>query len=128
MNKIEALVDAIGSVHQAFSNPDSQAYKLRSPIMVRSFARPGKHESDTTGHRVFTSMLAGYRAAVFDLELKVGGKSRAGLDPESPLVGLLGALEITKDAEVSKVVAFLQRALTDPSISKTTQLMYFSQG
>ena len=128
MTKQEAIVDAIGSLHGAFTNPDSQAYKLRNPLLVRSFARPGKHESDTTGHRVFTSMLAGYRASLYDLDLKLSGQSRAGIKPDKDLLyNLLAVYEIRGEENINKVVNFLRKALGDPSISASTPLSFFTK-
>jgi hypothetical protein len=124
--KLECLVDAIGNLHGAFADPDAQAYKLRNPLMVRSFARPGKHESDLTGHRVFTSLLAGYRAAVFDLEKKLEGNSRARIKPDTDcLHNLLAVYEVRGEANVMKVVSFLRKALSNPAIQASTPLTYF---
>ena len=78
MNKIEALVDSIGRCN-GMGDPESQCYKLRNPLLIRSFARPGKHETDDQGRRVFSSFLSGYKAGLFDIESKITGKSRAGL-------------------------------------------------
>ena len=127
MTKHEALVDAVGYLNGAFTNPDSQAYKLRNPLMVRSFARPGKHESSTTGYRIFTSMLAGYRAALYDLELKLEGKSRAGIKTTDALGNLLRVYEIKSESDMDKVVGFLRKALGDPSISASTPLSFFAK-
>lgn len=123
--KIEALLESIANLNGCFSNPESEAYRLRSPLLVRSFARPGKHESTGEGKRIFPSMLAGYRAAVFDLEKKLSGQSRAGLKPTDRLENLLGVYEIKAEVSTTKVVNFLRRALNDQSITKNTPLEYF---
>ncbi len=125
MNKIEALVDAIGKAN-GIHNPESDSYRLRNPLLIRSFARPGKHETDEQGRRVFTSLLSGYKAALFDMELKITGKSRAGLQPTSTLANVLGVYGIKEPGGISTVVSFLRRALTDQSISNTTPLSYFT--
>ena len=124
ISKIEALVDAIATTTGAFHNPESEAYKLRSPLLVRSFARPGKHEMNVGGRRVFTSMLAGYRAAVFDIEKKLSGESRAGIRPTDVLSNLLAVYEIHDSA---KIVSFLRRALQDQAINSNTPLTYFRE-
>lgn len=125
MNKIEALVDAIGKANGIHS-PESDAYRLRNPLLIRSFARPGKHETDEQGRRVFTSLLSGYKAALFDMELKITGKSRAGLQPTSTLANVLGVYGIKEPGGISTVVSFLRRALTDQDINNTTPLSYFT--
>lgn len=125
MNKIEALVDAIGKVN-GIHNPESEAYRLRNPLLIRSFARPGKHETDEQGRRVFKSLLSGYKAALFDMELKITGQSRAGLQPTSTLSNVLGVYGIRELGGVSNVVSFLRRALDDPNINSSTPLSYFT--
>lgn len=123
-NKIESLVDAIGRANGS-GDPDSAAYLLRNPLLIRSFARPGKHETDDQGRRVFSSFLSGYKAGLFDIELKITGKSRAGLTQENTLAHLLGVYGIKEPGGISTVVSFLRRALKDPDIKSTTPLSYF---
>lgn len=92
--------------------------------MIKSFARLGKHETTPEGVRIFSSFLAGYRAAIFDVQLKMEGKSRAGLKPTDTLANLLGCYGLKED-NVRPVVLFLKRALDDQSISNSTPLSYF---
>jgi|SRR5581483_242854 len=124
MNRVEALVDAIGKVN-GIHDPESIAYKLRNPLLVRSFARPGKHETDDQGRRVFNSLLSGYKAGLFDAELKLKGTSRAGLRPDDTLENILGVYGIKEPGGISNIVSFLRRALHDQSINKATPLAYF---
>lgn len=125
MNKIEALVDAIANLHGFPHNPESDAYRLRNPLLIRSFAKPGKHEMDEQGRRVFPSLLGGYKSAIFDVELKLRGQSRAGLKPDDKLENLLRVYGISQLGGMSNVVSFLRRALKDQNISKETPLSYF---
>lgn len=127
VNKIEALVDAIGRVNGTM-DPDSAAYTLRNPLLIRSFAKPGKHETDEAGRRVFSSFLSGYKAGLFDMELKITGKSRAGLTTDNTLTNLLNVYGVKEPGGISTIVSFLRRALKDPSINATTPLSYFIQG
>lgn len=124
INKVEALVDAIARLH-GWHNPDSACYAIRNPLMIRSYARPGKHETDGEGRRVFNSLLSGYKAGVFDMSLKIEGKSRAGLKPTDTLTNLLGVYGIKELGGIDNVVSFVKRALKDQSISKSTPLSYF---
>lgn len=124
VNRIEAVVDAIARLNSAHS-PDSESYRLRNPLLIKSFARPGKHNTDEQGRRIFTSFLSGYKAGLFDLTLKISGNSRAGLKPTDRLENLLAVYGITHKLPVDNVVAFLRRALKDESISRHTELSYF---
>src|SRR5580658_64120 len=124
ISKLEALVDAIGKAN-GIHNPESESYRLRNPLLIRSFARPGKHETDEQGRRVFASLLSGYKAALFDIQLKLTGKSRAGLRPTDSLTNVLGVYGIKELGGVSTVVSFLRRALADQTIDSTTPLSYF---
>lgn len=124
INKIEAIVDAIGKLN-GMHNPESDAYLLRNPLMIKSFARPGKHETDEQGRRMFNSLLAGYKAATYDVKLKLEGNSRAGLKPNDCLENLLGVYNIKELGGISNVVSFLKRALKDESLTKRTPLAYF---
>lgn len=124
VNKIESLLMAIGRLNGAF-NPDTECYSINNPLMTRSFARPGRHIITDAGIRVFDSILAGIKAGLYDLELKVQGKSRAGLKPTNTLTDLLGCYGIKQKAAIDNIIAFLRRALKDQTISATTQLTYF---
>lgn len=125
LNKIEALVDAIGKAN-GMHNPESETYKLRNPLLIKSFARPGKHETDEKGRRIFSSLLSGYKAGLFDIELKITGKSRAGLQATDTLANLLAVYGIKEPGGISNIVSFLRRALSDQEISAATSLSYFT--
>lgn len=122
--KVEALIDAIAHQNN-FDDPESTAYRLKNPLLVRSFGKPGKHEIDEEGRRIFDSVISGYRACVFDIELKLGGKSRAGLRAGDLLENLLGTYGVKGPAAVSNVVKFLRRAIGDQEISGRTPMTYF---
>jgi len=124
VNKIECLVDAISRCNGG-NDPESLCYHLRNPLLIKSFARPGKHETDEQGRRVFTSWLSGYKASLYDIELKISGNSRAGLKPSDTLTNLLGVYGIKEPGGISNVVSFLRRALKDQTISKDTPLSFF---
>jgi|SRR5437660_3932218 len=124
MKRIEVLADAIGKLF-GIHDPTSEAYQLRNPLLIKSFARPGKHETDDKGRRIFTSLLNGYKAGLFDLELKASGKSRAKVTPESPLKDLLACYEVYTKAAQDNVVSFVRRGLKDDTISINTPTSYF---
>lgn len=124
VNRLEALLDAIASL-RGWSNPDSVSYSLRNPLMVKSFSRPGKNEITDDGTRVFSSSLAGLRACLYDLELKVRGESRAGIKKDDKLENILRVYGITELGGQQSAVKFLRRALKDQFITRTTPLSYF---
>ena len=126
VSRIEALFDAVSSL-RGWSNPDSDAYQLRNPLLVQSFSRPGKNDIDETGRRVFSTELAGIRAGLFDLELKVKGESRAGIKKDDTLENLLRVYGLVEKLGQQQVVKFLKRALKTQDISVTTPLMWFLQ-
>jgi len=124
VNRIESIVDAIGRLNSVHS-PDSLAYQIRNPLLLVSFAKPGRHDVNEDGLRVFGSMLAGYKAGCFDVSLKIKGLSRAGLRPADCLENLLGCYKIVGKVARDNVVAFIRRALKDESVSVHTPLSYF---
>jgi len=124
ISRLEALFDSIASL-KGWSNPDSVAYALRNPLLVQSFSRPGKNEIDTEGRRVFTTALAGIRAGLFDLELKVKGESRAGIKKDDLLENLLRVYGVTELGGQQQIVKFLKRALKTQDIKLTTPLSWF---
>lgn len=124
VNRIEAIVDALSRLNGA-DDPTSDCYKLRNPLLIKSFARPGKHIIDDAGRRVFPSWLAGYKAAMFDAELKISGHSRAGLKPTDTMTNLLGVYGLNNPQAVKRVINFLRRALENENISASTPLSFF---
>ena len=124
VNRLEALFDSIAAL-KGWHTPESDAYQLRNPILVQSFSRPGKNEIDHAGRRIFKSALAGIRAGLFDLEIKVRGESRAGLKADDKLENVLRVFGITELGGQQQIVKFLKRALKTQDIKVTTPLAWF---
>jgi hypothetical protein len=124
VNKIEALLDAISSA-KGWNNPESEAYQLRNPLLIQSFSRPGKNEITETGLRVFKTSLAGIRACLFDLELKVKGESRAGIKKDDKLENVLRVYQVADWFGKQQVLKFLRESLKNPEIKLTTPLAWF---
>lgn len=123
VNKIESLVDALSFMNKAHE-PDSTAYKIRNPILLKNYAQPGKNKITEEGLRIFDSHLGGYKSACYDIGIKVNGQSSVGLKPTDKLKNLLAVYGIkSEDAQMS-VVFFLRKAL-DKSIDLSTELSYF---
>ena len=123
INKIEALVDSISFLHKAYQ-PDSEAYKLRNPMMLKNYAPPGKHKIDEKGHRVFDSYLGGYKSAVYDVTIKLKGESNSGIKTTDTLRNLLAVYGINKEEDINTVVFFLRKAV-NKDIHPLTPLSYF---
>jgi hypothetical protein len=126
ITRIEALFDAVAST-KGWNNPDSISYQLRNPLMVKSFSKPGKNEITSEGYRIFSTQLAGIRAGLFDLTLKVTGKSRAGIKPDDKLENALRVYGITELGGQQAVVKYLKRALKTQDIKTTTPLKWFTE-
>ena len=124
--RIEALFDAVAST-KGWNNPDSVCYQLRNPLMVKSFSKPGKNEITEDGYRVFSTQLAGIRAGLFDLTLKVTGKSRAGIKTDDLLENVLRVYGIPELGGQQAVVKYLKRALKTQDIKTTTPLKWFTE-
>jgi hypothetical protein len=124
ITRIEALFDAISSL-KGWNNPDSLAYQLRNPLMVKSFSKPGKNEITEEGYRIFSTQLAGIRAGIFDLTLKVTGKSRAGVKADDKLENVLRVYGITELGGMQAVIKYLKRALKTQDIKTITPLKWF---
>ncbi len=127
VSRLEALFDALASL-KGWSNPDSVCYQLRNPLLVKSFSRPGKNEITDDGTRVFTSSLAGIRAGLFDLQIKIEGKSRAGIKAEDTLENVLRVFGVVEKLGQQQIVKFLKRALKDQSVTTTMPLAWFLEG
>jgi hypothetical protein len=124
VNRLEALFDSVAAL-KGWNNPESDAYQLRNPILVQSFSRPGKNEIDANGRRIFKSALAGIRAGLFDLEIKVRGESRAGLKADDKLENILRVFGIVELGGQKSIIKFLKRALKTEDISTKTPLSWF---
>lgn len=123
-NKTEAIVDAISFLNNAYKG-DSLAYQLSNPLLLKSYAKDGKHNIDAEGRRVFDSFLGGYKSAVWDVSLKISGKSNSGLKSTDKLRNLLKVYGISQETDIMTVVHFLRKALRVPEIEQTTPLSFF---
>jgi hypothetical protein len=124
--KVEALFDALAHIN-GWANPESTAYRLRNPLCVKSFALLGRHEIDEEGRRVFSSQLAGIKAGLFDLELKLRGESRAGIKASDKIVNVLRVYGVMELLGQQKVMKFFRRSVQDPEVTADTTLDYFLQ-
>ncbi len=123
--KLEALAEAIAKM-SGYVNPDSPAHAARNPGDLEALSV--EHPKDVRGRRVFRSFLDGYQALLHDLQVKLSGKSRSGLTPQSTLVDLAKARGEAFPLITSRSwAAFLRPALGDQAITNQTQLSYFTE-
>lgn len=119
--KREALAEAI--IHYSgYNDPGSTLHDARNPGGLKAMGLI--QARDEKGNRTFQSVIDGIQALFYDVELKVSGKSRAQLKPESTLIDLSASynLPITTATAWAR---FLRKAIHDESISATTPLSYF---
>jgi hypothetical protein len=119
--RIETLADAIVA-YSGYNEPGSDLYLARNPGGLKAIGII--QARDEKGNRTFRSVIDGYQALYYDLELKVTGKSRAKLKPEDTLVDLAGSYNLPATVAVvwSK---WLKKAAKDDTISSRTPLSYF---
>ena len=119
--KLEALAEAVVA-YSGYLQPDSALHAARNPGGLKALG--ATQSRDDKGNRTFRSVLDGYQALLYDVELKATGKSRAQLRPDQSLIDLSAAynLPITTASAWSR---FLRQALSDSTISAKTPLSYF---
>ena len=123
-NRFEILTIAIAKQHGAFDDPQSKAFELRNPLLLKTY-RPEK-KTDSEHYRVFTSMMGGFKAGVVDLQAKCSGKNRR-LSPDNTLEDLLMLFQFSGDSAAKPVLLFLRRALHDETLSLNTPLSWFNE-
>lgn len=123
----EHIVNAIAYSVNQYHDPASKAYKLCSPLLLQSFALPGKHIVDESGLRVFDTDTSGTKASCYDMSLKITGLSRAKLRPTDALKNLLAVYRVREKGDVDAVIKFLRISLEDDTISEDTQLSRFTE-
>jgi hypothetical protein len=102
---------------------DSPLYRARNPLGLKAYSM--KYLRDDSNNRVFSSVLDGWQAGIFDLRVKCGGRSSdKRLKPTATLLDLMFAYG-WKESMAESIAKFLRRALGDETISKKTPLGYF---
>lgn len=122
MNKLEALADAIAGLND-WTNPESDAYRLRNPGLLRSFTL--RHAADDNGWRIFPRLVDGYQALIYDLREKCSGQSRSKLKPTQTIADLLVKGYSQPRTAADYVLCFLRQALELKELSAQTPLKFF---
>jgi hypothetical protein len=121
-DKLESLAEAVVA-YSGYADPASPLYAARNPGGLKAL---GPQPDDGNGNRTFRSVIDGLQALFFDVELKVTGRSRAKLKPESTLIDLSTAYNLPI-LTATAWARFLRKALNDPTISAHTPLSYFTK-
>jgi hypothetical protein len=124
LNRLEALADAISFYHNSH-DPSSPAYQNRNPGMLKAISL--KHARDENGFRLFNAFIDGYQALLYDLQLKVTGKSFAKLPPNANINDLMRAYGHTGALVGERITKFVRKALQISDIHATTPLAFFTE-
>ena len=122
--RIEALAEAIVAF-SGYLDPTSALYAARNPggLLASSLA----HQRDAFGNRIFSSLLDGWQALLYDLDVKLSGSSKTCLKPTDNLCRL--ADTFGKPARfASHWAKFVRKALNDSTVSPDTTLEFFKKG
>lgn len=117
---IEAVAEAIVKT-SGYWNADNPIYDARNPGGLLAFSPT--QSRDVSGYRVFASSLDGMQALLYDVQLKLSGKSRAKLKPENTLADFAAACGLPNAGVAWS--AFLRKALHDANINPKTPLAHF---
>lgn len=119
--RLEAIAEAIIET-SGYRVPDGPLYAARNPGGLPAFSP--SHARNEQGQRVFSSVLDGIQALMFDIEVKMAGKSRARLQPTNTFADFASAFG--QPATAAQAWAkFVRRALQDDAITHKTALSYF---
>jgi hypothetical protein len=122
MIRMEILALALAKVNGGLDDPASRAFKLRNPLMLKTY-RPEK-KVDSENYRIFTSFGGGFKAAVADLMAKCTGTAHR-LSLDNTLRDMLKLFEFTDDRVQRKIVLFIQHGLEDESVNLNTKMQWF---
>jgi len=122
MIRLEMVCLVLGRMNGSFDDPESRAFKLRNPLLLKTY-RPEK-KFDSENYRIFTSLMGGFKAGIADLQAKCSGKNHR-LSADNVLRDLLAVYGFANEATARKIVLFLRRALVDDSISLNTLVGWF---
>ena len=122
MIKLEMIALAVGKMNGAWDDPDSKAFRLCNPLLLKTY-RPEK-KVDSENYRIFTSVMGGFKAGIADLQAKSSGKNHR-LSDENSLRDLLVLYGFANEQTVKKIILFLRRSLQDENISANTPIKWF---
>jgi len=121
VHPLEQLADAIMR-YSGYTNPEGHLYAARNPGGLKPTSM--NHTVDGHGNRVYDSFVKGYQSLLSDLEIKLSGRSWAGLTPDSTLEEL--ATSYGKEYTLADAwCKQLRKTLNDTTINRATTLRKF---
>lgn len=124
MNRYEALAMAISKINGGLDDPDSKAFSLSNPGLLKTY-RPEK-KCDGDHYRIFTTAMGGFKALVSELQARCSGQNHR-LSPENTLRDLLSIYEFNNDKIAHRIALFVRRATKDESVALDTPLKWFQE-
>lgn len=115
MKRIEAIADALAELNE-YHDPESEAYKLRNPGMLRAKAILGTQDETV---RTFTCHQAGYKALTDALE------KQCERYKDKTLQDGLAHHGHGNDFAVRQAVNFIRRSMGAKEVNASTRLGYF---
>lgn len=122
MRRLEVLADAIMR-YNGYVEGSGTAYDNRNPGLLRSFSP--RQLCDENGYRLFSSFIDGYQALLYDLFIKLEGKSNSKLKPDDNLKALMRVYGYP-ESMARFVAKFVNRALDEQLVDEElTPLSFF---
>jgi hypothetical protein len=115
MRKLESIADALALLND-YHDPESEAYQLRNPLMLRNKSLLGVVED---GFRKFTCHQAGYKAGTDSL------RKQCERYKEKTLQSCLEHHRQGNEFAVKTAVDFIRRSIGAKEVSANTKLEYF---
>lgn len=124
MLRFEALALAISNLNGGLTDPDSKAFKLHNPGLLKTY-RPEK-KKDGENYRIFTSVMGGFKALISELQARCSGQNHR-LTVENTLAEMLVLYGFQDDRAVRQIVLFIRRSMQDESVCASTRLGWFQE-
>jgi hypothetical protein len=119
--RIDTLALAIANLNEAFSNPESQAFRTNNPGLMKAKTLEHLGSANDQCVRLFSCVQGGYKSLTDSL------KKRCQHYPNSTLQETLAAHGHGNEFSVATALDFIQRATGDRSISSATNLKFFTE-
>src|SRR3954470_7212454 len=101
MIRYELLALALAKSNGAFDTPESKAFQLRNPLLLKSYRPEKKADSDHV--RIFSTFMGGFKAGIAELTARCSGQNHR-LSSENTLRDLLALYGINTDAGIRTIV------------------------
>jgi len=124
MIRLEILVLAISTKLNAAFEPNSKAFELRNPLLLKTYRPEKKQDSDH--YRLFGTFMGGFKAGLADVVAKTNGESNR-LNDLNTLRDLMHLYGVHTDLSFRPVILYLRKSLNDSGIDADTPISYFKE-